>query len=87
MTALQRGPNRTFHIPARVPLLNIPAGRGRPQMRSSERASRHGLLYRAVPLAVPNGEADLFLDPSIDWVLFAAIVANEHVVDAGGGLI
>jgi hypothetical protein len=36
---------------------------------------------------VPNGEADHFPDQSIDWVLFTAIDASEHVVDAGGGLI
>lgn len=41
----------------------------------------------AIALAVPNGEADRFPDQSIDWVLFTAIDANEHVVDAGGGLI
>lgn len=40
-----------------------------------------------IPLAVPNGEADRFPDQSIDWVLFTAIDANEHVVDAGGGVI
>jgi len=40
-----------------------------------------------IALVVPNGEADRFPDQSIDWVLFTAIDANEHVVDAGGGLI
>ena len=41
----------------------------------------------AITLAVPNGETDRFPDQTIDWVLFTAIDANEHVVDAGGGLI
>lgn len=41
----------------------------------------------AIPLAVPNGETDHFPDQTIDWVLFTAIDANEHVLDAGGGLI
>ncbi|MFM2071707.1 MAG: hypothetical protein RLZZ623_1970 [Actinomycetota bacterium] len=41
----------------------------------------------AINLAVPNGETDRFLDQNIDWVLFTAIDANEHVVDAGGGII
>ena len=41
----------------------------------------------AIDLAVPNGETDRFPDQNIDWVLFIAIDANEHVVDAGGGLI
>ena len=41
----------------------------------------------AIPLTVPNGETDHFPDQTIDWVLFTAIDANEHVVDAGGGLI
>ena len=41
----------------------------------------------AIDLAVPNGETDRFPDQNIDWVLFTAIDANEHVVDAGGGLI
>jgi hypothetical protein len=41
----------------------------------------------AIALVVPNGEADHFPDQSIDWVLFTAIDASEHVVDAGGGLI
>ena len=31
--------------------------------------------------------SDRFPDQNIDWVLFTAIDANEHVVDAGGGLI
>jgi hypothetical protein len=42
---------------------------------------------KAIDLAVPNGETDRFPDQNIDWVLFTAIDANEHVVDAGGGLI
>lgn len=41
----------------------------------------------AINLAVPNGETDRFPDQNIDWVLFTAIDANEHVVDAGGGII
>ncbi len=41
----------------------------------------------AINLAVPNGETDRFLDQNIDWVLFTAIDANEHVVDAGGGIV
>ncbi len=41
----------------------------------------------AITLAVPSGETDHFSDQTIDWVLFTAIDANEHVVDAGGGLI
>ena len=41
----------------------------------------------AITLAVPNGEADRFPDQSIEWVLFTAIDGNEHVVDAGGGVI
>lgn len=41
----------------------------------------------AIDLTVPNGETDRFPDEKIDWVLFTAIDANEHVVDAGGGLI
>jgi hypothetical protein len=41
----------------------------------------------AINLAVPNGETDGFPDQNIDWVLFTAIDANEHVVDAGGGII
>lgn len=42
---------------------------------------------KAINLAVPNGETDRFPDQNIDWVLFTAIDANEHVVDAGGGLL
>ena len=42
---------------------------------------------KAINLAVPNGETDRFPDQNIDWVLFTAIDANEHVVDAGGGII
>ena len=41
----------------------------------------------AINLAVPNGETDRFPDQNIDWVLFTAIDANEHVVDAGGRLL
>lgn len=41
----------------------------------------------AIDLTVPNGETDRSPDKKIDWVLFTAIDANEHVVDAGGGLI
>lgn len=40
-----------------------------------------------VDLAVPNGETDRFPDQAVDWVLFTAIDATEHVVDAGGGII
>ncbi len=42
---------------------------------------------KAINLAVPNGETDRFPDQNIDWVLFTAIDANEHVVDAGGRII
>lgn len=41
----------------------------------------------AITLAVPNGETDRFPGQKVDWVLFTAIDANEHIVDAGGGLI
>ncbi len=41
----------------------------------------------AITLAVPSGETDRFPDQDIDWVLFTAIDAGEHVVDAGGGLV
>ncbi len=41
----------------------------------------------AITLAIPSGEADRFPDQPIDWALFTAIDANDHVVDVGGGLI
>jgi hypothetical protein len=41
----------------------------------------------AINLAVLNGESDRFRDQKIDWVLFTTIDVNEHVVDAGGGII
>jgi hypothetical protein len=44
-------------------------------------------LGTAIELAVPNGETDHFPDQAIDWVLFTAIDGDEHVVDAGGGLL
>jgi len=46
-----------------------------------------GTTGTTIDLAVPNGETDRFPDEDIDWVLFTAIDANEHVVDAGGGLL
>ena len=41
----------------------------------------------AITLAVPTGETDRFPGQKVDWVLFTAIDANEHIVDAGGALI
>lgn len=41
----------------------------------------------AITLAVPSGDTDRFPGEKVDWVLFTAIDANGHVVDAGGGLI
>lgn len=78
---------------ATLPLIDgVPASATRVQVRFKKGDNVRELtadptMGAAILLAVPNGETDHFPDRTIDWVLFTAIDANEHVVDAGGGLI